>query len=113
MNATNSNVISNVKINNIDVSGLFKEQIEEAFKGFINDIMNESISLKHKEHETTITLKQVELKANIQDTVFEACRIGRDSNIIANNYITIKTYIFGKNLDLDFTFNEDIMRKYI
>ena len=75
--------------------------------------MEDQIILKHGEEETVITLKQIELNAHVQDKVYEACTIGRNQNIIANNYRILKTILFGANLDFDFSFNDEIMRKYI
>lgn len=113
INSTNSNIINNVRINNINVSGLTKYEAEEKLINKINAIMNDQIILKHKEHETTITPKQIELNTHVQDKVYEACTIGRNNNIIVNNYKILKTTLFGEDLNFDFTFNEEIMRKYI
>ena len=112
INSTNSNIIKNIKINNIEVSGLTRYEAEEKLINKINAIMNDKIILKHNEYETTITLKQIEINTHVQDKVYEACTIGRNSNIISNNYKILKTMLVGENLDFDFTFNEEIMRKY-
>lgn len=75
--------------------------------------MEDPIVLKHGEYETIITLKQMELKADVQEKVYEACTIGRDKNIILNNYKILQTMLFGENLNFNFTFNKEITRKYI
>lgn len=106
----NSNIISNVKINNIEVSGLNKMQTEKKFESIINDIMNEEITLRHGENEKKFTLKQMELETNINDKIYEACTIGRSSNIFENNFEVIQTMINGKNLDIDLSYNEEIMQ---
>ena len=112
INSTNSNIISNVKINNIDVSGLSKHEAEEKFINTINNMMNEQIVLKHGYEERVITLKQIELNAHVEDKVYEACTIGRSENIVANNYAILKTMLFGENLKFDLSFNDEIIRKY-
>ena len=65
----NSNIISNVKINNIQVSGLDRMQTEKKFESIINKIMDEEITLKHGENEKKFTLKQMELETNINDKI--------------------------------------------
>lgn len=106
----NSNIISNVKINNIQVSGLDRMQTEKKFESIINKIMDEEITLKHGENEKKFTLKQMELETNINDKIYEACTIGRSSNIFENNFKVVQTMINGENLDIDFKYNEEIMQ---
>lgn len=74
----------------------------------VNDAVDDQIILKHNEHETTITLKQMELNVDVKEKVYQACTIGRNSNIIANNYKILQTMLFGENLDFNFKFNEGI-----
>ncbi len=75
INATNSNIISNIKINNIDVAGLTKIEAEEKMQKIIDKIMEEEIVLKHGEFEKIITFKQMELSTDAQEKVYEACTI--------------------------------------
>ena len=110
INATNSKIIRGVKINNIQVSGLTKSQAEEKLENIIEHVMHDKIVLKHGEYETEITLKQIELNVDIQEKVYDACTIGRNKNIIENNYKILKTMIFGENLDFEFKFNDEIVR---
>ena len=113
LNVTNSKIISGVKINNIDVSGHEKLEVEEIFENKIKDIMDEQITLKHNEYEKIITLKQVELSADYREKIFDACTIGRDKNIISNNYKILQTMLFGQNLELELTFNDEIVESVL
>lgn len=72
--------------------------------------MKDEIVLKYGEDKKTFTLKQMELETNVTDKVYEACTIGRNSNIIANNYKIIKILLNGENLNLDLKFNEEILK---
>ncbi len=109
--ATNSNILKNIKINNIEVSGLTKSEAENLLKEKIDSIMNDEITLKHGEYEKTVTLKQMELVTDMSDKVFKACTIGRDKNIIANNYKIIELLFgSGENLELEFEFNNEIVK---
>lgn len=71
--------------------------------------MEDQIVLKHGEYETIITLKQIGLKVDVQEKVYDACTIGRDKNIILNNYKILQTMIFGENLEFEFTYNNEIV----
>lgn len=107
--AANSNIMPNVTINNIKVSGLNKLQAEEKFEGLIDNILEDEIILKHGEYEKTVTLKRMELQADVTDKVYEACTIGRRDNIIANNYKIISVLLNGENVDLEYKFNDKIV----
>ncbi len=71
--------------------------------------MEDQIVLKHGQYEKVITLKQMELSVDIQDRVYEACTIGRNKNIILNNYKILEVMLFGENIKLNYTFNEEIV----
>lgn len=111
--AMNSNIIANIKINNIEVSGLNRNEAEIKFETIINQIMEDEITLKHKDNKKTFTLKNMELETNINDKIYEACMIGRKDNIIANNYKILSVLKNGENLELDFKFNEEIMQSIL
>ena len=108
--STNSNIINNIKINNIDVSGLSKSQAEEKIQNLVDNILEDQITLKYNDYESIITLKQIELEIDVQDKVYEACTIGRNKNIISNNYKILQTILFGKNINLEYKFNNDIVQ---
>lgn len=113
INSTNSNIIKNVKISNIDVSGLTKQEAEDKMQKIIDSIIEEQLILKHGEYEKTVTLNQMEFETNVQDKVFEACTTGRSKNIIINNYEILGTMLHGKNIELSFNFNEEIVDSII
>lgn len=110
LTATNSNIITNVKINNLKVSGLTSAEAEMKFETILNNIIEDEIILKHEDKEETFTLKGMELKTDIIDKVYEACMIGRKENIIANNFKVISVLLNGENLKLNLSFNEEIMQ---
>lgn len=111
--AMNSNIIANVKINNIEVSGLDRSEAETKFETIINQILEDEITLKHGDNKKTFTLKNMELETDINDKVYEACMIGRKDNIIANNFKVISVLVNGENLELNFKFNEEIMQSIL
>ena len=107
--AVNSNIIGNVKIENIKVSGLSRTEVEKKFESILDSILEDETILKYGEYEQTFTLKRMELQTDVNDKVYEACTLGRNNNIIANNYKIISTLINGENLELNVKFNEEIL----
>lgn len=108
LNAINSNIISNVKINDIDVSKMDQLAAEENLKTAIEKVLDDEIKLTYEDTYITITPNQMETKTNIQEAVYIACMQGRESNIFKNNFDIIKTKLIGKNIELNINFNEKI-----
>jgi len=108
--ATNSNVIANVKINDMKVSGLSQIELQEKLENIIDNMLGDEIILAHNEIEKSFTLKQLELETDIPEISYKACTIGRDSNVFANNYRILKVLANGENLTLNIKFNDEILK---
>ena len=110
--STNSKIMNRVTINNIKVSGLSRTEASNKFEQILNNILDDEIIFKYNDYEKAFTLKQLELKTDSNDKVYEACMIGRESNIIVNNYRILKVLISGENLNLNLSFNEDVLKSF-
>lgn len=73
--AVNSNIINNVTINNLSVSGLSRIEAEKKFEMIINNIIEDEIVLKYGEYEQTFTLKRMELKTDFINKIYDACTL--------------------------------------
>ncbi len=111
----NSNTIAKgVSIKNIDVSGL---TIQEA-NNKINEAMKleliPEISLKYSDsYEITLKPEQIDFQYKVGDIVNKAYNIGREGNIIVNNYSLILTSFLGKNLEISYAYNEELLNKFV
>ncbi len=110
LESTNSNIINNITISNVDVSGLNKQEAEDKMQKIIDNLMEEQIILKHGEYEKVVSFKQMEVNVDLQKKVYEACTIGRNKNIIANNYQILYVLLHGKNIELDINYNEELVQ---
>ena len=110
--STNSKIMNRVTINDIKVSGLSKTEAINKFNEIIKNISDDEIVFKHGDYEKTFTLSQIDFKTDMNDKIHEACMIGRESNIFSNNYKILKVLITGENLDLNFSFNEEVLKSF-
>lgn len=113
LNLNNENLVSGISISGIDVSGLSKNEAMEKIKSIYNKKNEKDIGLKHQEYEATLNPTVMEVNYEIEKAVNEAYLIGRDSNIIVNNYKILLTLIEKKNISVNMTINEDITRQAI
>lgn len=113
LNMNNTKIIDGITINGIDVSGLNKEEAKEKIDEIINQKMEKDIFFKYEEFETSISPKQIDANFDVDSSIIEAYSIGRDGNIISNNFAIIKTRFNKQNICLKLNYNEDELLKQI
>lgn len=113
MNANNKNIIQGVYINNIDVSNLSENEAMEILEQKLNDNEKNYIIVKYNNYTRNIKLQDINGKFNIEDAVNNACNIGKDKDIIQNNYKILSTMIFKNKIEANFTYDEELLQKMI
>lgn len=112
-NMSNTKIISRIKINGIDISKLSKEEATQKLSENANQKLENDILLKTDDFEYGIKLSQIETNYNIEKAVEEAYNLGRSGNIFLNNYEIAKTMIFGKDINLEYIYNEELLNKIL
>lgn len=100
-NMNNEKILKGISILGIDISDLTVEEaktkinnaIEERFKDENNNLI-----LKIGENETSVTANTFNAKFDIDNAVIEADNIGRNGNILTNNYLILFTKLFKKEI---------------
>lgn len=113
LNTNSQKIIKGISIKNIDVSGL---TISEAVKK-VNDAINiecqESVKMQYNDYNVEIDPKNIEYKYNIEEVVKNAYKIGREGNLVQNNYTLLFSSIFKNNLELTESYNNDLLNTAI
>lgn len=109
----NENILDNVSIMGIDVSNMSKEKAKEAVTEVITSKMQEELTLKKDDYETSLNANQINAQFDIDSAINEAYNVGRDGNIITNNYGILGTWLFGKKIECNFNFDEESLNKKI
>ncbi len=107
INIDNNNIINGITIEGIDVSGLSRENAKEKINSIYEEKEKQDIILKYEEYETKITPKSIDTKYEIDKSIEKALSLGRDNNIIINNYNILLAKIGKKNIEVDVTINEE------
>lgn len=71
-------IINGISINNIDVSGLTKQQALEKVSNIVNAKLTKAITLKHNEYELSIFLNQFDVSFDIENAINIAYNKGRE-----------------------------------
>lgn len=112
LNLGNSNFIQGVKIKNVDISGLSLEEAKEKVNYELEKELKQEINLKYNDFETIFIADQIEFIYKVDDAITKAYNIGRDGNILQNNYNILLSTFFGKNIEPEFTYNEEYLKQY-
>lgn len=107
MNLNNDKIVSGVKIENIDVAGLSKDEAKSKIESIYNEKKQKDINLKYQDFETTINPELIETNYNTDKAIEEAINIGKDGNIFSNNYNILFAMMGKKNIVVEMTINEE------
>lgn len=113
LNMTNEKVINGVYISNINVSKLTKKELEQKLQEITEEMSERKIILKYQEIETAINLNDIDLKYDLEEVTNQAYNIGRNKNIFINNFDIIKSTILKTNLQMNISYNEELIDKKI
>lgn len=111
--AKSNTMLKGLKINNIDVSNMTKEQTFGALQDVLNDDEKNIVIAKRGEYSKEIKLSDINGTFKIEDAVISAYNIGRSGDIVNNNYTSLLTMLKGKNVDTPFFYNEEALNKII
>lgn len=113
INMNTDKIINKVSINNIDVSNNTKEEALEKIQNQLNDPESNKAILKHGNITKEISIADINGKFDVETAVNTAYDLGRNKDIITNNYKTIATLIKGENINLSFEYDEESLSKKI
>lgn len=114
LNVGNETFIKGVKLKNIDISGLTIKDAKEKMNEALKIELMQNITLTYKKNsEITLDPNQIEFSYNLEEAINEAYKIGRSSNIVGNNYELLFTAFLGKNINIDYTYNEELLNTFI
>ena len=113
INIGNEKVFGKISIMGIDVGNMTREEAKETLNKIIDEKMTEELILKKDDYETSLNAIQLDANFNIDEAINEAYNIGRSGNIITNNYNILYTMIFGRNIDCDFSYSEDLLNEKV
>lgn len=108
LNINNDKIMSGISIMGIDVSELGKEEATKKLQELTENKASEDISLKYEEFETSINGNQFNISYDVEKAVAQAYNIGRDGNIIVNNYSVLFAKLFKKNIDIQINYDEKL-----
>ena len=113
ININNEKIFDNISIMGIDVSNMTREEANKAVNDVINAKISEELFLKKDDYETSLNANQINAVFDVENAVNQAYNIGRDGNIVTNNYGILWATLFGKDIDCSLNYDEETLTEKI
>lgn len=113
LNINNNKILNGISIMGIDVSNLTTDEATQKLNEIATEKLDDDIVLKHGEAETLVDGNAFNAKFDVDTAVIEAYNIGRDGNIITNNYGILFTKIWGRNVDCKLYLDQELLQNTI
>ena len=113
ININNEKIIGKVSIMGIDVSNMTMDEATATITDIVNAKLSEEMILKKDDYGTSLNGTQINANFDIETAVGTAYNIGRNGNIVTNNYSILWSIIWGTNIEMNLNYNEETLNKKI
>ena len=113
INMNTNKIINGIKANDINISNLTKEDAVQKLNEILNNNETNIVKIKRDNYEKQICLKDIKGKFDVESTVNNAYNIGREKDLVSNNYETIGMLIKETNLKAEFSYDEELLEEKI
>lgn len=107
--SVNNKIISGVTINGVDVSGLTVNEAEEKLNKQIEETKINELNIEYEDYKNTIIRDDLNINYSVKNAVDKAYKIGRDNNIILNNFKIIGTFFSKEDIRIETSYNTEMM----
>lgn len=112
LNMNHAKVLHGVSIGPINISGLTLEEAKAKVADFLETNVKSNIDISYKDFNDV--MNPAEFNISVEETLIEsAFLLGKNGNIVQNNYTILFTLLFGKNIPLEFHFDSTLVDKKI
>lgn len=108
ININNNKILKNISIMGLNVENLTKEEANEKLNNLVKDRLETDIVFKHNDQSFTLLPKEIEFNYNFEKAVDEAYDIGRDGNILQNNFVILGQYFKQQNIVPEISINQEL-----
>lgn len=113
LNIKNTNILSGIYVLNIDVSNMTKEQALKKVDDILDEKLKSDITLKYDEYETIVNNSQFGIRFDNQKAVSNAYNIGKENNIVVNNYKILFAKLHKINIEPELIIDSETLQNKI
>ncbi len=114
LNIKNTKIMQGVIVNGINISGLTVDEAEEKLSNEFSKKLNSNLTLIYKDYKSIIIPAQdIDATYDVSSIVQKAYSIGRNGNLIQNNYAILSSMLVNKKVFAKLEYNEQKLTQYI
>lgn len=113
INLWNPKIINGIKIANIDVSKMTKDEVKTTLEEMYSTKAEKEIYLKYGEFDSTTTYEALEVQYKIDEAIEQAHQIGRKGNILTDNFEILKAWTKGIQIELDVSIDKEMLDQVV
>ena len=113
LNVTNDKILNKVSVMGIDIGGMSREEAKETIEEIVENKLSEELTLKKDDYETTINAAQINAQYDVETAINKAYDIGKNGNIVTNNYSILFNMLFGNEIECNFSYDQELLNKKI
>ncbi len=106
-------IVPNIYVGSVNIGGMNKEEAKDKILKIYEEKAAKEIKASLKDYEQIIKPEMIEFVADVSKAIDNAYMIGRNGNIIENNYTIISRYFNNKNIEISYNLNEELMKKLL
>ena len=119
-NMNSDKIAQGISIGNVNVSGKTKAEAKALLEQKTETKKTEDLKIKtnvkteeDKDFSGNISFEQLKLDYNIDESIEKAFQIGRDSNVVVNNFNVLKTFFKKNNSDIVYNYDQEELENQI
>ena len=109
INMGNEKIVKGIQINQVDVSGMTKEEAKAILEEIYSKKADNEIYLVYEEFESITTYKALEVQFKIDEAIEQAYEVGRNGDLFKDNVNIIKSWTKGIQIDVDVTIDKEMI----
>lgn len=113
LNFGNENIINNVYINDILISGLSREEAKEKLENSLNEYLSTEIPITYNEYKTSILPNEINFTYDINSALEKAYSLGRTQNIFFNNFRILFSLFKKTNIQANTSYDNNKLNNII
>ena len=113
MNSRNNKMIKGIKIDQIDVSKMTKEDVRNVLEDIYSKKAENEIYFVYGEFESITTYTALEVQFQIDEAIKKAYEVGRKGNLFIDNFEILTTWIKGKEIELSVVIDEEMINQVV
>ena len=113
LNINSDKIVSGISILGIDVSGLTQDEANSKIAENLNSRLETNLVFNHNGTLYNVLPSQLECSYDISKAVGEAYSYGRNGNIFKNNFDILNTLINKVDINVDFSYNNDLYESVV